>query len=314
MDGDVLATRLDKTLEDYSEWREHTGPLPSPADLGIGRGVNAIDKTFSAGFLARMMFSCLVDADFLETERFYALSRKEEPPSRGGAIHQDHLDRVRARMARHRRNDTHVNRLRSTILDHANGKATLPPGLFTLTVPTGGGKTLTSLSFAMEYALHHGLRRIIYIVPFTGAWIETAGSAKHSLRPPVAPFAAEQGIISTGQGNQRPAEYTYRECAFANRRKECLPGLAYSFGHSRNPTVNAAPHTICRRDEDTDLSTLRWNRAYDVGFGKIVANEQQWTVSVTSQLVGKAVAKIEAGRMHAFTPFGISLSNAVCDR
>jgi CRISPR-associated endonuclease/helicase Cas3 len=121
-----------------------------------------------------MLFSCLVDADFLETEAFDARSRGEVPPERGGALTSEHIERVRAFMARHRRDDTPVNRLRSAILDHANAKATLPPGLFTLTVPTGGGKTLTSLSFAMRHAAENGLRRIIYVIPFTSIIEQTA--------------------------------------------------------------------------------------------------------------------------------------------
>ena len=60
-----------------------------------------------------------------------------------------------------------LNRLRSDILHHATAQAAEPPGLFRLTVPTGGGKTFTSMSFALEYARQHGLRRIIYVIPFT---------------------------------------------------------------------------------------------------------------------------------------------------
>src|SRR3546814_2455869 len=90
-----------------------------------------------------MLFSCLVDADFLETEAFYARSRGEEVPKRGGALAPEHIERVRDFVAQHRRDDTPVTKLRSEILDHADAKAALPTGLFTLTVPTGGGTTLT---------------------------------------------------------------------------------------------------------------------------------------------------------------------------
>lgn len=175
MNGADLTFRLGKVLEDYAGWEDHAGPLPEVGGLLSAQPApNAIDKAFSPAFLARMAFSCLVDADFLETERFYALSRGESPPQRGGVVDQRHLNAVRTHMARHRRDDTEVNCLRSAILDHANAKASLPPGLFTLTVPTGGGKTLTSLSFALEHAMRHGLRRVVYVIPFTSIIEQTA--------------------------------------------------------------------------------------------------------------------------------------------
>lgn len=176
-DGSNLDDRLTKAVEDYDGWRDHVGVLPIAETLAgelkrLGR--NGIDPAFTASFLVRMLFSCLVDADFLETERFYALSRGEARPKRGGIIRAEHQEKLRAFLAKHRRDDTRVNKLRSVILDYANAKAAMPPGLFTLTVPTGGGKTLTSLSFAMEHAMAHDLRRIIYVIPFTSIIEQTA--------------------------------------------------------------------------------------------------------------------------------------------
>lgn len=177
MDGQKLEERLRKPLDEYAGWRACVADLPTVDILNQTvpkRTQNAIGKGFSAAFMIRMLFSCLVDADFLETERFYAASRNDRPPERGGVIGEKHRAAVRAHMARHRGDDTEVNRLRSAILDHANGKALLPPGLFTLTVPTGGGKTLTSLSFGMEHALAHDLRRLVYVIPFTSVIEQTA--------------------------------------------------------------------------------------------------------------------------------------------
>lgn len=166
----TLDSRLKKPVEDYADWRDHIAALPTVQEVAASftrMEPNGIEPCFTGSFVVRMLFSCLVDADFLETEAFYARSENREPPDRGGCLTPAHRDRVRAHMATHRRSDTPVNRLRSDILDHANGKAGMPPGLFTLTVPTGGGKTLTSLSFAMEHAFAHDLRRIIYAIPFT---------------------------------------------------------------------------------------------------------------------------------------------------
>lgn len=159
-------------------WEAHSGPPPPGAALRPTSPFkqDGRNKGFSQSFLFRMLFSCLVDADFLETERFYADARGERV-LRGG--HPDLTllrDRLRIFMSRKRAGAkaTALNALRGKIVDHAIAKAALPPGLFTLTVPTGGGKTLASLSFALEHAVHHGMRRVIYVIPFTSIIEQTA--------------------------------------------------------------------------------------------------------------------------------------------
>lgn len=138
-------------------------------------------KGFGLAFLARMMFSCLVDADRLETERFYAETDGVAVP-RGGLLPVAALlDRLRAHQDKMQTTGTPLNRLRTEVLDHAVTRAALPPGLFTLTVPTGGGKTLTSLRFALEHARAHGLRRVIYVIPYTSIIEQTAAVFRHAL-------------------------------------------------------------------------------------------------------------------------------------
>src|SRR5690349_16234546 len=69
---------------------------------------------------------------------------------------------------------TEINALRARVLDRVTAQAALAPSLFTLTVPTGGGKTLASLSFALEHAVRHRLRRVVYVIPFTSIIEQTA--------------------------------------------------------------------------------------------------------------------------------------------
>ena len=135
---------------------------------------------FSYAFFTRMLYSCLVDADYLDTEAFY-LKLENKASERGGYPNLNALQHnfnqfindFRRRIAQapeqteaEKRNAA-LNRLRSEILEHAVEQAAQPQGLFTLTVPTGGGKTFTSMAFALEHAKRHGMRRVIYVIPFT---------------------------------------------------------------------------------------------------------------------------------------------------
>ena len=135
---------------------------------------------FSYAFFTRMLYSCLVDADYLDTEAFY-LKLENKASERGGYPDLNTLQHnfnqfindFRRRIAQapeqteaEKRNAA-LNRLRSEILEHAVEQAAQPQGLFTLTVPTGGGKTFTSMAFALEHAKQHGMRRVIYVIPFT---------------------------------------------------------------------------------------------------------------------------------------------------
>ncbi|HFC8833160.1 TPA: CRISPR-associated helicase Cas3' [Neisseria subflava] len=135
---------------------------------------------FSYAFFTRMLYSCLVDADYLDTEAFY-LNLENKAIERGGypdlnALQHNFnqfINAFRRRIAQaseqteaEKRNAA-LNRLRSEILDHAVEQAAQPQGLFTLTVPTGGGKTFTSMAFALEHAKRHDMRRVIYVIPFT---------------------------------------------------------------------------------------------------------------------------------------------------
>ena len=135
---------------------------------------------FSYAFFTRMLYSCLVDADYLDTEAFY-LKLENKANERGGypklnALQHNFNQFINAFRRRiteapeqteaEKRNAA-LNRLRSEILEHAVEQAAQAQGLFTLTVPTGGGKTFTSMAFALEHAKRHGMQRVIYVIPFT---------------------------------------------------------------------------------------------------------------------------------------------------
>ena len=184
-DGGDLDRRLDPArtaLPLHDGWERHAGALPALDNRAFKEWRKlAAHKGYSQAFLARMLFSCLVDADFLETERFYAAAGGTPAPRGAHAPVAELLGRLRAHQAGRRADPTPLNLLRAEVLGHAVGQAGLAPGLFTLTVPTGGGKTLTSLRFALEHADTHGMRRVVYVIPYTSIIEQTAAVFREAL-------------------------------------------------------------------------------------------------------------------------------------
>lgn len=135
------------------------------------------ERNFQLSFMGRMLFSCLVDADYRDTEAFYGQLDSSQKDRSWPELQDDVsilISKFDVHMASFDRNAKSINALRTEILAHVRGRAIEAPGLFTLTVPTGGGKTLASLGFALDHARAHGHRRIIYAIPFTSIIDQTA--------------------------------------------------------------------------------------------------------------------------------------------
>lgn len=183
-DGTLLARRDKKPLKDFSAykseitlpaWQPRPGIKPTRFRFG---GKEARYTGFSISFLTRMLFSTLVDADWLETERY--MDDDEKPRGQHASIDilaaqfDDHLKRFA-------NPQTPINRKRTEILNACRERASAAPGFFTLTVPTGGGKTLASMAFALDHARAHGLERVIYIIPFTSIIEQNAAVFREAL-------------------------------------------------------------------------------------------------------------------------------------
>ncbi len=163
-----LYNRLEKTILDYSSCPEHILKGKNLGDLPFGPDTSSSKRfAFQISFFIRMIYSCLVDADFLDTEAFMdkdrSLWRKGYPSllELNKRLNAD-LKQLSASASK-----TPINQRRAEVLKSCLSAAEQPQGLFSLTVPTGGGKTLSSLAFAMKHALKHNLKRIIYVIPYT---------------------------------------------------------------------------------------------------------------------------------------------------
>ncbi|MGO0060384.1 CRISPR-associated helicase Cas3' [Brevibacillus fluminis] len=148
----------------------------------LDSGWNQEQIAWKYSFLGRMLYSCLVDADSIDTRDYCNDSDsrivEEKRPSMS-----ELQDRFNAYMSKklNASRDTPINQKRRQILTACQRQAEMTPRMFTLTVPTGGGKTLSSLAFALNHATKYEKRRIIYVIPFTSIIEQTAEQFRYVL-------------------------------------------------------------------------------------------------------------------------------------
>ena len=152
-------------LKPYEGWEEEVA-LPQP-------DFPAFLKTPASDLMlfTRMIYSCLVDADFLDTEAFMTGASR--------AVNETSMEQLWESLQRYISSwfppKGELNHQRCQILKRCMQEGeNQRPGLFSLTVPTGGGKTVSSLAFALAHARTHGLRRVIYVIPYTSIIEQTA--------------------------------------------------------------------------------------------------------------------------------------------
>ena len=159
-----LMGRMRKRLEPYEAYREEIEIPPlfsDPFDPSTGP-----DFDFSFSAFIRMLYSCLVDADFLDTEAFMKGGETQRDP---GESPEQLLKKLEAHIQGWLKTedaDT-INGRRTEILKHCLECGAMERGLFRLTVPTGGGKTVASMAFALRHAAANRMDRVIYVIPYT---------------------------------------------------------------------------------------------------------------------------------------------------
>lgn len=167
----TLRERLRKAVEPWDsappQLTDLPEPTPPPALLAFLQTEHAAESGLGVSLFTRMLFSALVDADFLDTERFMAPERAKERGEWPAGILARMLEALETRLKAFGPPVGEVNRRRVQVAEACRQAAIRRPGIFTLTVPTGGGKTLSSILFGLHHAREHGLRRIVYVAPFT---------------------------------------------------------------------------------------------------------------------------------------------------
>ena len=131
-----------------------------------GSRINEKTKEFYLGCLTRFLFSCLIDADRINSSDFEREAQKEVRRLTEKPDWQPAIDKLEAKLAGFE-NRYPIDEIRRRISDDCLKRAADSQGIYTLTVPTGGGKTLASLRYALHHAQKHNLDRIIYIIPYT---------------------------------------------------------------------------------------------------------------------------------------------------
>ena len=162
--GHSLCGRCKKKICDFENYKNeiqvpqiHTNPIVFDPTKNLD---------FSLSVFVRMLYSCLVDADFLDTESFM----KNENT---GRVSGEMMEVLEKKLEKHiaswlSNNELEsINGRRTEILRHCIEMGKQEKGIYRLTVPTGGGKTIASLAFALRHAVKHQMDRIIYVIPYT---------------------------------------------------------------------------------------------------------------------------------------------------
>ena len=177
-----MDTLIDKRFRELSSMPSLiSGIEESIRKIARGEKVEAIIR-FKVGLLVRFLFSCLVDADRVDTADF------ERPKAAKHRLNGQYTEwpLLIERLEKHLQGFTirnPIDEIRRSISDHCRDGAIRDKSIYTLTVPTGGGKTLASLRFALHHAKRHKMDRVIYVIPFTSIIDQNAKVVRDILEP-----------------------------------------------------------------------------------------------------------------------------------
>jgi len=175
-------TALQYQLFNFSDKQDLAREIVGHLDtLNPGRPPWQFASGLDMSLWIRMLYSCLVDADFLDTEAYMEPQKMQDrsgylTPLELEAIFDSYISRLEQSAE-----DSKINHIRNEVRKYCVEGAADEQGIFTLTVPTGGGKTLSSLAFALKHAVRHNLDRVIYVIPYTSIIEQNAAVFKEVL-------------------------------------------------------------------------------------------------------------------------------------
>ncbi|MBN1300836.1 MAG: CRISPR-associated helicase Cas3' [Melioribacteraceae bacterium] len=171
-DGNLKVDDLEKVkpIDEAKQFLETPIPKSIPINYKFSNNKEAVEQNH---LWIRMLYSCLVDADFLDTEKYM------EEKERGNYLPLTELKKRLDTYLSAKKSNSELNIKRNEILKQCIDKAKLKPGPFSLTVPTGGGKTLSSMAFALQHALIHNKKRVIVAIPYTSIIEQTSKVFKY---------------------------------------------------------------------------------------------------------------------------------------
>ncbi len=203
---EAILSRVRELLSDPAMLTTFKGAIANILRGAPGKNDQGFVAQQQVGLLARFVFSCLIDADRIDTADFEKPGG-EQLRTKGRYAEWDvlisrlenHLEGLRPQLP--------IDHLRQDISRHCRDGASRGRGIYSLTVPTGGGKTLASLRFALHHAKAHGMDRVIYFIPFTSIIEQNAEHVRRILEP----RGTDPGnVVLEHHSNLTPEEESWR--------------------------------------------------------------------------------------------------------
>ena len=182
-----------------------------PEELAEPESAKCAEDKAVIELYVRMLFSCLVDADFLDTEQF-SIGRKRDPIKLDAPLLLKRLQAHRSKFD----SSGELNQLRNRVFGDCLAEAAESAGFFSLTVPTGGGKTLSSMAFALEHARRHGMQRVIVVIPYLSIIEQNAAEYRKVLDPQNEGIVIEHHSAVVAKDDDREQGRSSEELAAEN--------------------------------------------------------------------------------------------------